>query len=347
MSQSEDRVSVVFRSARLASSYPIMQECGEALIRPHFLWWAERATAGCVLVIFPSRLPLPFFPSLASTSAFFPLTSILLTRSRKSNQAGSVLADCWGWEVSCCGWHQKSFTSVWSGRGTLNMQSVDTLGLIYLRKFTQPHLILVLDSSSYCFLFTILPHFFLARPHSCLIVMLLLWEEKRKRKVVEERCLWVFCHVCAFCLCILQTCLKLTALTTPFFNIFSSPLSLFPHLFPARIDFCIWCYFGKSYKVDLVAGKHARQWYRTCRVSRFVWLLAWIICFASPEHPGSQVGTSLFLGFLGEATQVSNNCVGILHCSFLKCDPAAGPSSAASCWTGSSRRLTNSFLALK
>lgn len=44
-------------------------------------------------------------------------------------------------------------------------------------------------------------------------------EEKGQRR--EMFVGFFFCHVCAFCLCILQTSLMLTALTTLLFNIFS------------------------------------------------------------------------------------------------------------------------------
>lgn len=55
------------------------------------------------------RSPSPTFCFSLPPSTFL-LDSILLTCcSRKSNQAGSVRADCWGWEVSC-GWLGKNST---------------------------------------------------------------------------------------------------------------------------------------------------------------------------------------------------------------------------------------------
>lgn len=73
--------------------------------------------------------------------------------------------------------------------------------------------------------------------------------------------------------------------------------------------------------------------------------LNYLFCFSrAPRQPGrhlpvpwvSRNGYSSFEQLRGDSA-----------CSFLKCDPLAGPSSAASCWTGSSRRLTDSFRVLK
>lgn len=76
------------------------------------------------------------------------------------------------------------------------MQSVDTLGLIYPRKFRQPHLILVLDSSSYCFVFTILPLFFLG-PASFLFDSNapVVGREKEEKGRRRETFVCFFCHV--------------------------------------------------------------------------------------------------------------------------------------------------------
>lgn len=74
------------------------------------------------------------------------------------------------------------------------MQSMDTLGLIYPRKFRQPHLILFLDSSSYYFVFTI---FVLARPHSCLIsIAPVVGRKKEEKGRRREMFVVFFCHVC-------------------------------------------------------------------------------------------------------------------------------------------------------
>lgn len=50
--------------------------------------------------------PSPTFPSVPLSLCIFSFLLSFWPSSRKSNQAGSVLADCWGWEVSCCGWHR-------------------------------------------------------------------------------------------------------------------------------------------------------------------------------------------------------------------------------------------------
>lgn len=64
----------------------------------------------------PPHPPSPTSPSLSLSDYLSPYlypfelhlsTAIFLSIflcSRKSNQEGSVLTDCWGWEVSC-GWH--------------------------------------------------------------------------------------------------------------------------------------------------------------------------------------------------------------------------------------------------
>lgn len=70
-----------------------------------FFMVSREGNDGLCTVNLSIQTPSPIFPFSPLYLCIFSLISILLTCSRKSNQAGSVLADCWGWEVSCCGWH--------------------------------------------------------------------------------------------------------------------------------------------------------------------------------------------------------------------------------------------------
>lgn len=137
-------------SSWLSSSYPILQECREAGIafRDHLLYCERRGQQWCALVIFPSSLPLPLFPSFPSPSAFFPSFYPF------DPAAGNLIKQGVSWQIVegerllvAAGTSKAS--QVFGVEKELWMCRVWTLGLIYPKKFRQPRLIFFFQTMSW------------------------------------------------------------------------------------------------------------------------------------------------------------------------------------------------------
>lgn len=123
-------------------SYPILRECREAVIafRDHLLYCERRGQQWCALIIFPSSLPLPLFLSFPSPSAFFPSFYPF------DPAAGNLIKQGVSWQIVE---GERLLVAAGTGKASqvfgvaeeLWMCRVWTLGLIYPKKFRQPHLI--------------------------------------------------------------------------------------------------------------------------------------------------------------------------------------------------------------
>lgn len=137
--------SVLFLSSWLPSVYPILRKCGESGIAfcDHLFYCEWRGQQfkqqWRALVIFPSSLPLPLFPSFPYPSAFFPCFYPF------DPTAGNLIKQGVSWQIT-----EGERLVVVAGTGKAKVFGVEeelwmcsmwTLSWIYPRKFKQPHLI--------------------------------------------------------------------------------------------------------------------------------------------------------------------------------------------------------------